>query len=117
LPTDVDYIKAGSTSTPPGVNRQNNPSQGKPGESVMSQAAATRMETSGINPGGQSAPPNWQTTDTGSKDATYVPTKISLSITAVPIVTRNDVSNKFSLKEYATGALLRGTKRAGGGIW
>ena len=117
LPTDVDYIKAGSTATPAGVNRQNNPSQGKPGESLMSMASATRLETSGINPGGQSSAPNWQTTDTGSKDATYVPTKINLTITAVPIVTRNDISNKFSLKEYATGALLRGTKRSGGGIW
>ena len=119
LPTDVDYILAGSTSTPAGVNRQNNPAQGKPGESGMAQAQAVRMGSggSGINPGAIGSPPNWQTINSGTKDATYVPTKISLSITANPIVTRNDISNKFSLREYATGALLRGTKRAGGGIW
>ena len=119
LPTDVDYILAGSTSTPAGVNRQNNPAQGKLGESGMAQAQAVRMGSggSGINPGAIGSPPNWQTINSGTKDATYVPTKISLSITANPIVTRNDISNKFSLREYATGALLRGTKRAGGGIW
>ena len=117
LPTDVDYIIAGSTATPAGVNRQNNPSQGKPGESVMAQAGASRMDTSGLNTGAIQAPPNWQTTNTGTKDATYVPTKINLSITAVPIITRNDISNKFSLKQYATGQLLRGTQRSGGGIW
>ena len=117
LPTEVDYIKAGSTATPAGVNRQNNPSQGKPGENGMAQAAAARLSSSGINPGAISSPPNWQTDNTGTKEPTYVPTKINLSISAVPIVTRNDISNKFSLKEYATGALLRGTKRAGGGIW
>ena len=115
LPTDVDYIIAGSTSTPAGVNRQNNPSQGKPGESMMAQAAATRLGP--VLPGALVAPPNFQTTNTGTKDATYVPTKISLSITAVPIVTRNDISNNFSLKKYATGELLRGTQRSGGGIW
>lgn len=117
LPTDVDYIQAGSTSTPAGVNRQNNPSQGKPGESPMAQAAATRLGTSGLNTGALSAPPSWQTANTGTKEPTYVPTKINLSITAVPIVTRNDISNNFSLQKYATGELLRGTKRSGGGIW
>ena len=119
LPTDVDYIRAGSTPTPAGVNKQNSPAQGKPGESLMGMvsAAATRLGVSGLMPGALSAPPNFQTPDTGSKEATYVPTKINLSITAVPIITRNDISNKFSLKEYATGALLRGTRRAGGGIW
>lgn len=119
LPTDVDYIKAGSTPTPAGVNKQNSPFQGKPGESIMSVASsvASRLGVSGLMPGALASPPNFQSPDTGSKEATYVPTKISLSITAVPIITRNDISNKFSLKEYATGALLRGTKRAGGGIW
>jgi hypothetical protein len=114
LPTDVDYIKAGSTATPAGVNRGNNPAQPKSGGS--GQAGAARLSSSGINPGAVSAPPDWQR-DTGTKEPTYVPTKINLTITAIPIVTRNDISNKFSLTEYATGALLRGSKRAGGGIW
>jgi len=48
---------------------------------------------------------------------TYVPTKMQISITAHPIVSRNNISNKFSLKEYATGQLLLGKSRKSGGIW
>jgi hypothetical protein len=117
LPTEVDYIQAGSDFAPAGVNRQNNPAQGKPGESEMAQAGASRMDSSGINAGATVSSPVWQTTNVGTKEATYVPTKISLSITAVPIVTRNDISNRFSLEKYATGSLLRGSRNAGGGIW
>ena len=42
---------------------------------------------------------------------------MQIQITAIPIVTRNDISNNFSLRDYATGALLQGSKRKGGGIW
>ena len=117
LRPDVDYIQAGSDFTPAGVNRQNSPIQPKSFGSDPAQAGEARRSSSGLNPGGLTAAPNWQTTNTGTKEATWVPTKINISITANPIITRNDISNKFSLKEYATGALLRGTKRAGGGIW
>lgn len=115
LPTDVDYIRAGSTATAPGVNRESavpkSMTQGKPGE--------TRMAMAGVQYGAIQAPPNFSGAYAGSSEPTYVPTKINLSITAVPIVTRNDISNNFSLKQYATGALLRGTTRqgSGGGIW
>jgi hypothetical protein len=42
---------------------------------------------------------------------------MQIQISALPIVTRNQISNAFSLKDYASGKLLQGTKRAGGGIW
>ena len=74
------------------------------------------MATSGIQPGGRSAPPKFSA-PTKNTEATYVPTKMQILITAIPIVTRNDISNKFSVRDYATGALLQGTKRQGGGIW
>jgi hypothetical protein len=51
-------------------------------------------------------------------EPTYVPTKIQISLVAYPIVTRNDISNNFSLEKYATGKLLQGRKNpGGGGIW
>jgi hypothetical protein len=112
LPIDVDYIRAGTPTTDPGVNkasqtfRNNSPN-----------AANDRLPNSGLSPGGGSAPPKFNI-NYSSKTPTYVPTKIALSITAVPIVTRNDISNHFSLKDYATGDLLRGSRRPrGGGIW
>jgi hypothetical protein len=49
------------------------------------------------------------------QEPTYVPTKIQISITAVPVVTRNDISNHFSLKDYAAGKLSK--RPSGGGIW
>ena len=112
LPIDVDYIRAGIPTTEPGVNkasqtfRNNSPN-----------AANDRLPNSGLSPGGGSAPPKFNV-NYSSKTPTYVPTKIALSITAVPIVTRNDVSNRFSVKDYATGELLRGSRRPrGGGFW
>ena len=111
LPTDVDYIRAGSTPTPAGVSKA-------PANTPINSfsVSGSRANANGVNPGGGVAPPQF-TPPAGSRDVTYVPTKMSISIQAVPIVTRNDISNKFSLTEYATGKLLRGTQRQGGGIW
>ena len=118
LPTDVDYIRAGNNPSPAGVNRENSPTQPKE-TTGFSAAGIARMFASNINPGGLPREVKFNSTSsyTSTIEPTYVPTKISLSISAVPIVTRNDISNKFSLKQYANGSLLRGTKRAGGGIW
>jgi hypothetical protein len=41
-------------------------------------------------------------------NATYVPTKIEIQLGLMPIQTRNQVSQQFSLKDYANGSLLRG---------
>ena len=106
LPTEVDYIRAGDSSSLQSTSRTK--ANSKPGE--------TRMAMSGIQPGATVAPPQFS----GAYrvlEPTYVPTKIQLSITAVPIISRNDISNNFSLKNYATGSLLRGSERLGGGIW
>ena len=49
--------------------------------------------------------------------ATWVPTKISLSISCIPIMSRNQTSNYFSLNDYASGKLIKGQSRPGGGMW
>ena len=113
LPTDVDYIRAMDTASRPGVNVGSGKPKGKPDEDP----AAQRMAGGGIQTGALAAPPQFKN-DSGNKDAvTYVPTKMSITIQAYPIVSRNDVSNNFSLKEYATGKLLRGSQRQSGGFW
>jgi len=112
LPIDVDYIRAGIPTTEPGVNK----AAFTPNQNSGS-TSGDRAFNNGLSPGGGSAPPKFNV-NYSSKTPTYVPTKIALSITAVPIVTRNDVSNRFSVKDYATGELLRGSRRAkGGGFW
>ena len=113
LPTDVDYIRAMDTASRPGVNVGSGQPKGKSGEDP----AAQRMAGGRIQTGALAAPPQFKN-DSGNKDAvTYVPTKMSIAIQAYPIVSRNDVSNNFSLKEYATGKLLRGSQRQSGGFW
>lgn len=108
LPTDVDYIRASAPTVAPGVN------QGSSGTSK-----AFRLQGTGVVPGGNTPPAQFQnsTKPTGTIEPTYVPTKIQISISALPIVSRKDISDNFSLKRYATGELLQGGKRTTGGIW
>jgi hypothetical protein len=43
-----------------------------------------------------------------TNNATYVPTKIDIQLTLMPIQTRSQVSQQFSLKGFANGDLLKG---------
>jgi hypothetical protein len=112
LPTEVDYIRATNTTTTGGVNKS-------AGNTPINTTDVSSQRLGGLPPGGGSGAVNWQNTNSGSREPTYVPTKMQIQISAVPIVTRNDISRNFSLKDYATGNLLRGSKRkqGGGGIW
>jgi hypothetical protein len=110
LPTDVDYIRAGSPTLEPGVDSAGYNSKESDDTSVNS-----RLQSSGLQTGALEKQP--QFTKATNTQPTYVPTKISIALTCYPIVTRNDISNNFSVKEYATGKLLQGSKRNGGGIW
>lgn len=113
LPTDVDYIRAGSTTTTGGVNK----SPASVPSSNSTTPAEARKAAANVPNGGKNAPPDFKTTQQGSKEPTYVPTKMQIQISAVPIVSRNDISRRFSLREYGTGKLLRGSKNNTGGIW
>lgn len=118
LPVDVDYINAyptNNSSALGGVNMQPfMPQIAK----WMSPLDRLRTLTSKIQPGGLPPPPAFQRSQ-NINEITRVPTKINIQLTAIPIVTRNAISNQFSLKRYATGELMRGSvnPKAGGGIW
>lgn len=105
LPTDVDYIRTNSARFLPGVNQ---------GGLVTKSNSTERL--TGVGPGGKPMPAKFNNMQTG-ENITYVPTHMSLSINAHPIVSRNDISNNFSLRDYATGKLLQGTKNKRGGMW
>lgn len=115
LPTDVDYIRTGSFSNAGAVGFNLASYAPKLNTYV---APLQRLLGASLNPGGLFGAPNFSNLG-ANKDITYVPTKMSIQLTAIPVVTRNDISNNFSVREYATGALLRGSKRGtgGGGIW
>ncbi len=103
LPNDVDYIRAGGSSVIQGVNV----SSTTPKPSLLSALAPSlgRLFGSNLNKGGGITTPAFN--NLSNPQATYVPTKIQLIINAIPIVTRGDVANNFSLKNYATGDLVK----------
>ena len=113
LPNDVDSIRASSPTLLSGVNStgyNDNRNSDLTPQQVRMQSGTTHL-----NAGARASEPNFsKATNT---QPTYVPTKIQISLIAYPIVTRNDISNNFSLEKYATGKLLQGSKRNGGGIW
>jgi hypothetical protein len=107
LPTDVDYIRAGSTTQYSGQNL--NSYQAKKSKVGFLDSILGRLRGSGLSRGAMSAPPNFSSLS--NSEATYVPTKIQLTISCVPVVSRNDISKNFSVSDYATGSLLKK------GIW
>jgi hypothetical protein len=44
----------------------------------------------------------------GQNSPTYVPTKMTIAISLLPVQSRKQQSQNFSLKQYANGDLLKG---------
>ena len=104
LPNDVDYIRAGSPGNQ-GVNlttrrdRQSVATNGVFGS--LNRLAAAFLTKGAIS--GPPAPPTL-----GLNRPTYVPTKMEITVTLLPVQSRQQVSKQFSVKEFANGNLLRG---------
>lgn len=111
LPNNVDYIKTISPSVA-GVTLQ-------PATKDIDNTRQSRLDGTNAAPGGRRPPPNINIFQNPGEDGTvsWVPTKIQLSITCVPMMSRNQISNVFSLKDYASGKLLNGIGKQGGGFW
>jgi hypothetical protein len=105
LPNNVDYVRAGSV-----LNLQQNLLTQRPRASIatnpVSNAVNRLRNAFGFVPqGGQQPLPQPFTLD--QPGVTYVPTKISIQLTLLPVQTRGQVSKEFNLKDYASGALLK----------
>jgi hypothetical protein len=119
LPNDVDYIRADGFNNI-GLNLQNRRTQSSgpgPGGSLGTVIAIIdRLKNAGLPKGGigyvsdadQTAQMNQAAAATkqNSTNSTYVPTMMEISITLLPIQTRNQVSKQFSLEGFANGTLL-----------
>lgn len=110
LPNNVDYIKTISPSVA-GVTLEVN----KSGTAGNPRLAGTNAAKGGTYPPVSTYNTFEYTGEEGT--VSWVPTKIQLSITCVPMMSRNQISNVFSLRDYATGSLLNGIGKQGGGIW
>lgn len=114
LPDNIDYIRSG-----PVVDIGLNLSSQRPGQSVSGvtalqsiQRLATAITSLGgafanrLAPGALPQVPSPSNLSNGA--ATYVPTKIEVSLTLLPVQSRQAVSQQFSVKEFANGNLLKG---------
>lgn len=110
LPNGVDYIRA-RTVPVNGTNllqqrdRQTVTTNSNMA-SIIRLANALLGNGSTLQPGALTNPQAPPTLGTASP--TYVPTKIDISLTLLPIQTRQQVSKQFSLKQFANGDLLKG---------
>lgn len=111
LPNDVDYIRATTNPTvPSGVPRE---SENK----ALDGISVSEARLNDIDAGGNLPPPRWTRQESGVP--TYVPTKMQITLNAIPVISRKDISDNFSLQGYANGSLLLGrdNKNIGAGIW
>ncbi len=92
LPNDVDYISTAGPITTQAPTATNNLS------------SSLRLP-SNVVPGGVAAPPMFESKPIADR-LTWVPTKMQMVITCIPMMSRNEVSNVFSLEEYSNGILV-----------
>lgn len=105
LPADVNYIRAQSALSN-GTNllnaRKRQTVLGNPLSYALQRLATVGMTKGGLDvtfaPGGS----------LGADNSTYVPTKMDIQLTLLPIQSRSQVSKQFSLRGFANGNLIKG---------
>ena len=110
LPNDVDYIRANNPNNF-GTDLLNRRAGVLSPPSNPLSAIATRLGLSGLFPGATPSKPSYGAVTnsvTNTAKATYVPTKIDINVSLLPVQTRDQISKEFSLKKFADGNLLRG---------
>ena len=108
LPNDVDYIRTNTDSTWSGtsINRQEQPTSATnspaPKSPVRDWLSKTlRLESNSLAAGAEKPAPLFTGKNLNNNDSTYVPTKIQISLTLKPLISRFDMTN-FGTNDYAT---------------
>jgi hypothetical protein len=109
LPNDVDYIKAGDSGTFSGdfMSPMTSPKT-KPASAFG--GALSRLFGSGLSFGGVQESVTYTREliyERENQGVTMVPTKLEINFNLVPIQTRDQISNEYSLEDYASGKLLK----------
>ena len=114
LPTDVDYIRTEAMIpwSGSGIGDANNKDNTPASSPNFFQKI--RLKLSGIKPQAKPPQPVFKSGSLtkASEENTYVPTKMQITLGAHVIVSRADISKNFSLKDYASGKLIKEK-----GIW
>ena len=108
LPDGVDYIRAGAPNNYGNLFSQ----RAKTGGISTDPRGASlgRIVASKLQPGAEPVAPTPSMINQNVNNltgATYVPTKIEISITLLPTNTRSQVSQQFSVEQFANGSLLK----------
>ena len=110
LPNDVDYIRTKPNNYNLNFNDNLNKTQASPSPGIGS--VLSRILNSGLKkgalPGTGSQELVVQQSVTNIANSTYVPTRIEIQLTLMPIQTRSQQSQQFSVKDYSSGKLLAG---------
>ena len=112
LPNDVDYIRAGAPNNY-GTNLLTQRARTGAISPEAGNPSLTRLLGTITKPpvGATATPPSPSMINQNVNNlaqATYVPTKIEISLTLLPINTRSQVSTQFNMKDFASGALIKG---------
>lgn len=95
LPQDVDYIRA----------YPNQPGNSQEIDLDYINAARNRLSSAGLQPGAGNFVSS--VSPSAAECPTYVPTKMDITLTLLPVQTRSQVSRQFSFENFASGDLVR----------
>jgi len=109
MPNDCDYIRTKPNNY--NVNLGDRQTKTQTGGNPIA-AVIDRLRNAGLKKGALPNVPAQSLLDLQSvyniDNSTYVPTKCEISITLMPIQTRNQQSQLFNMQDYASGKLLKG---------
>ena len=109
LPNNVDYIQVKPNNQGLNMSERTPKVSSSPASTIES--VLRRLTTSHLPKGAQGTPADLgvvRNTVNGLGQTTYVPTKIEISVVLHPLQTRQQVSQGFSLENFAKGNLLKG---------
>jgi len=110
LPDNVDYIRATNVNNY-GTDLLSRRTASKGAPVPGGGATANRIVNAGLEkffPSSKPAPDPVVGSVNNTQLANYVPTKMEIDITLIPVQTRSQVSKQFSMQGFANGNLLRG---------
>lgn len=123
LPNNVNYIRSSNTTSAPGQSKYeshipDNSSEQDRLDRMWQGIIDARGGNGRMMPGGKLAKPQWEMDPSNSYPPTYVPTAMQIQLQALPVISRNKMSNQYSTKDYSSGQLLLGQQNAPyGGFW
>ena len=109
LPDSVDYIRATSVNNY-GTDLLSRRTASSPSSAAGLGSTGNRLLNAGLAnfTATPPAPSSVVASINNTQLANYVPTKMDIDITLIPVQTRSQVSKQFSLKGFANGDLIKG---------